>query len=146
MKKIILLIMVTILAANVSTAQRSKTIKKQTQSQSIVVGPAQQQVAMDRKGNANKQLSQAQNEVRSAQDAVNAAQRKLNELPTKWQKEAEKLTRKLAGITDPAKREAEQKKFDQKMNKEQSQAQKAYDRALARLYKAQENLDKALSE
>jgi len=146
MKKIILMIAVTILAANVATAQHTRGIKKETQSHAVVVTPVQQQVVSDQKANANRQLNQAQNEVQNAQNAVNEAQRKLNELLARHKKAAEKFAGKQAKITDPAKREAEQKKFDQKMTKEQMKAQEAYGRALARLYRAQENLDRALSE
>lgn len=146
MKKIILLIVVTILAANVATAQQSKTIKKETQAQRVEVGTAQQQVVTDRNADVNKRLSKAQNEVRNAQNAVNAAQRELVGLVAKQQKQTEKFARKLAKITNKAKREDEQMKFDQKMVKEQIKVQEAYDRALARLYRAQEDLERAQFE
>jgi len=145
MKKMIMLTLMACLAVGVACAQHNDRIKRETQSQGIVVGNAQQQVASEKRASVNVNQEKAHQDLMNAQNAVNAAQRNLNELPAIQRKKAEKFAEKLAKIDDPAKRAAEQKKFDEKMRKEMDKAQRDFDKALKVLYKAQENLDRAYS-
>ena len=78
------------------------------------------------------------NELEAATSAMDDAQRRVNNLASSRQAKIEKFNKKLEKITDPIQRAAELKKFEEKLRKEMLDAQKRFDNAQARYYKALE--------
>ena len=130
----------------VSVAQNTKGLRKNESQQQFNGLTSREMVLLDDEWKIAQRVYGAKRELYHAEIALESAQRKLNDLIADQQAKKEKFDKKVAKITDPAKRDSEQKKFEEKMQKQAVKIQKQYDEAQLRVLRAQENLDRALVE
>ena len=133
--------MICCLSFSAAVAQHSSEIKKSTSQQQFNGRSNNPGIQVNNNWDEAVTEAKARHELESAQFAVESAQRKLNSLAEERQGKDEKFAKKLAKINDPVKREAEKRKYEEKMQKRLVKAQEKYDKAQARAMRALEVRD-----